>query len=475
MKNNFLLLCLLILHGSYASAQSVGIGTASPDASAQLHIASNTKGLLLPRMTGTAMAAINSPAKGLLVYDSVANQLKFNAGTKSNPNWRPVGSNTGNQWGLSGNAGTNPANHFIGTTDNTTLAFRINNIAAGRIDSALYYTSMGFRAGHITTGKYTTAFGYYALSHNTSGEGNTAMGYKALSDNSTGVFNTAIGVHSLSYNTQGNYNTAMGFNTLTSNTTGSYNVASGRNALVNNTTGGYNVASGYNTMFANVEGGGNVALGYGALQLNIISNYNTAIGSEAGGAFSPGWNNTFVGSFSNLESTGLFNCVAVGNAATVFADNQVRIGNSVSNSIGGYANWTNLSDGRFKKNIQENVKGLAFIMQLRPVTYQLDMAALNHSLHETKNKSWNEDMQKAATAKEQIIQTGFVAQEVETAAQKIGYDFSGVDKPKNNQDFYGLRYAEFVVPLVKALQEQQMIIEQLTAKIDALEKAINKK
>ena len=28
-----------------------------------------------------------------------------------------------------------------------------------------------------------------------------------------------------------------------------------------------------------------------------------------------------------------------------------------------------------------------------------------------------------------------------------------MDAPKNENDFYGLRYAEFVVPLVKAVQE----------------------
>jgi hypothetical protein len=48
--------------------------------------------------------------------------------------------------------------------------------------------------------------------------------------------------------------------------------------------------------------------------------------------------------------------------------------------------------------------------------------------------------------------TGFIAQEVEQAANEIEYDFSGVDAPKND-DLYGLRYVEFVVPLVKAVQE----------------------
>jgi hypothetical protein len=50
----------------------------------------------------------------------------------------------------------------------------------------------------------------------------------------------------------------------------------------------------------------------------------------------------------------------------------------------------------------------------------------------------------------QVTHTGFIAQEVEAAALALGYDFSGVDAPKNKTDFNGLRYAEFVVSLVKA-------------------------
>jgi trimeric autotransporter adhesin len=56
-------------------------------------------------------------------------------------------------------------------------------------------------------------------------------------------------------------------------------------------------------------------------------------------------------------------------------------------------------------------------------------------------------------AKEQILYTGFVAQDVEKAAKELNYDFSGVDAAKNEHDLYGLRYSQFVVPLVKAVQE----------------------
>jgi trimeric autotransporter adhesin len=52
-----------------------------------------------------------------------------------------------------------------------------------------------------------------------------------------------------------------------------------------------------------------------------------------------------------------------------------------------------------------------------------------------------------------ITQTGFIAQEVEAAAKKVNYDFNGVNVPKTSQELYSVSYAEFVVPLVKAVQE----------------------
>ena len=92
-------------------------------------------------------------------------------------------------------------------------------------------------------------------------------------------------------------------------------------------------------------------------------------------------------------------------------------------------------------------------------------------------------MQQAIEAKERLLQTGFVAQEVEKSAKEIGYEFSGVDAPKINNNLYSLRYAEFVVPLVKAVQElskmndekdkliaqQQQQISDILKRLQALE------
>jgi hypothetical protein len=57
------------------SAGNVGIGTASPSASAILDAQSTTKGVRMPNMTTTEKNAIASPAAGLMVYDTTLAKL----------------------------------------------------------------------------------------------------------------------------------------------------------------------------------------------------------------------------------------------------------------------------------------------------------------------------------------------------------------------------------------------------------------
>ena len=54
---------------------------------------------------------------------------------------------------------------------------------------------------------------------------------------------------------------------------------------------------------------------------------------------------------------------------------------------------------------------------------------------------------------------------METAAKAVGYDFSAISKPANDKDTYALSYADFVVPLVKAVQEQQAQIDELRTEL----------
>src|SRR5688572_19139995 len=61
-------------------------GTADP--SAMLDVVSTAKGVLIPRMTSGQRAAINSPATGLLVYQTDGTPgFYYNAGTPGSPNW----------------------------------------------------------------------------------------------------------------------------------------------------------------------------------------------------------------------------------------------------------------------------------------------------------------------------------------------------------------------------------------------------
>jgi len=317
-------------------------------------------------------------------------------------------------------------------------------------------------------GVYNTANGAYSLFSNTTGDYNTAGGAYSLYSNTYGGLNTAYGNGSLQYNITGSQNTALGYYAMRKNVTGYYNTAIGSEALMENTSGGFNTAVGNFALNVNTAGTSNVAIGYGALSTTTGSEGNTAIGASAGDNYNNGYYNTFLGSGADANGAGYYNSIAIGNSSTITAPVQVRIGGSFITSIGGYQNWTNLSDGRFKKNIKEDVKGLEFIMKLRPVTYNMDISGISQKLNESHGREADKLMLRSIAEKEMIVYSGFVAQEVEKVSKETGYNFSGVDKPKNENDFYGLRYAEFVVPLVKGMQEQQQQFNEMKKEIDQL-------
>ena len=206
--------------------------------------------------------------------------------------------------------------------------------------------------------------------------------------------------------------------------------------------------------------------------MNFTSQRNTAVGFNAGANASNGHDNVFVGYGAGTVGGGLENVVAIGQGNLVPTSNTVRLGNTATIRYQSFVDWTTISDGRFKNNIKEDVPGLAFINKLRPVTYNLTATTLDSFFHRNYNDDTDEQAKKLRTKglkeKEQITYTGFIAQDVEAAAKDLGFDFSGVDKPKNDNDTYGLRYAEFVVPLVKAVQEQQQLIQKQQQQIDAL-------
>lgn len=319
-------------------------------------------------------------------------------------------------------------------------------------DSALYSNGVGNVVPQH--GSANTAVGSKAMFKNTLGYDNTALGYQALYNNIFGLGNSAVGVLAL-HNNNGNFNTALGFQALAINQNGGLNTAVGGSALRNNTQGSRNVAIGTNALFSNNTGTRNTAVGDSSLVFNESGSYNTAIGQRANNSLS------------------LTNSVAVGYYSYPNNDNVALLGNTATASCGGYTNWTNFSDGRFKKNVKEEVVGLAFIKALRPVTYQIDMSTLNAFVYKADAEQYHHSLQTAIEEKERTIVSGFIAQEVASAAQKVGYQFDGIVVPKDQEkQHYQLSYASFVVPLVKAVQEQEVKINELENKILQLEKMI---
>ncbi|HRG21175.1 MAG TPA: tail fiber domain-containing protein [Saprospiraceae bacterium] len=325
-----------------------------------------------------------------------------------------------------------------------------NNYIIAIGDSALYSNGVGNVVPQH--GSANTAVGSKAMFKNTLGYDNTALGYQSLYNNIFGLGNSAMGVLAL-HNNNGNYNTGIGYQALSINQNGSLNTAVGGSALRNNTQGSRNVAVGTNALFSNNTGTRNTAVGDSALVFNESGSYNTAIGQRANNSLS------------------LTNSVAVGYFSYPNNDNVALLGNTATASCGGYTNWTNFSDGRFKKNVKEEVVGLAFIKALRPVTYQIDMSTLNSFVYKADAEQYHQSLQTAIEEKERTIVSGFIAQEVASAAQKVGYYFDGVVVPKDQEkQHYQLSYASFVVPLVKAVQEQEVKISELENKILKLEK-----
>lgn len=376
---------------------------------------------------------------------------------------------------------------------------------------------LGYQAGYTGTTLLKNVFIGYQAGYNSTPGGvwwygslNVFVGNEAGLSNTTGGQNVAIGDGALKGNTTGHWNIAIGEQAFVGANTGEQNIAMGKLSLQNNTTGSYNIALGGYALNANTTGSSNISLG-GGLGANSTGNRNIGIGSAAGRSVSStsgtvaigsraiwdatGAQNTAIGDsvFYNLRNgsnvTGVGskilvsnvfgtynNSTAIGNGTMITSSNQVRLGNTSVTSISGQVAWSTYSDKRIKENIKSDVPGLAFIKKLNPVTYNLNISEQRNLLGINNSNNLNDktDIQK-------IKFSGFIAQEVEEAAKSIGYDFSGVDRSElKNGGLYALRYSEFTVPIVKAIQEQQEIIESLRlenkdlkTRIERLEKLIS--
>ncbi len=501
----YFFLSVAVFISCFAVAQNVGIGITPP--LNRLHVNAPADPLRLDGLqTGAAAdSVVTVNASGVLRKRTVDNLIS-----------------TGG-WAIRGNGGLSVATNFLGTTDYISLVIRTNNQRSGFIDadSAKRNNSIGNRAMNAAlTGVGNNTFGSSALAKISSGNFNVAVGDSSLFNLTTGTDNVAVGADALLNIGTATGNIAIGSNTL-KNTVSAENIAIGNNAAAANQVGSNvlaigagallsnqstftqlavgnnalksvvsgleNVALGYNTGTTLATASYNVLLGHYALSSATNASNNTIVGHNAALAYtaSGNTNNTFIGyqtAFTQVGGTGntfvgyaidvapasssFSNSTGLGQGVLITASNQVRVGNTSVNSIGGQVGWTTFSDARIKSDIREDVPGLGFILQLRPVTYFYDAAKLYRL-------QTGVDMPKDMAAGTPVRFTGLIAQEVEATAKAMNYDFSGVDRPANANTPYGLRYAELVVPLVKAVQEMKQLIERQQQEIEDLKKKVN--
>lgn len=301
-----------------------------------------------------------------------------------------------------------------------------------------------------TRGLASLYLGEYSGLLTTFGQYNVFAGYNSGLNNGIGSQNTFIGSETGVSNLDGMMNSFLGRRAGFANTTGIENTFLGCYAGQSTTSGQHNSFLGVTTGNSNTTGNENTFLGAHAGYFNTTGNNNTYVGNFAGQYTSTGSNNLYLGFNADGVTSNLSNSIAIGSGSIVTASNTVIIGNTAMTSIGGQVGWSTFSDVRLKKGISEETLGLNFIMKLNPVRYEY-------------------------TAKDQhgIIYSGFIAQEVESVLNDLNTDFSGLVRPKNEHDFYSMRYAEFVVPIVKSIQEQQLLIEELQNENDELKKELN--
>jgi len=363
-----------------------------------------------------------------------------------------------------------------------------------------------------TTGASNVAVGTLALDANTTADNNTAMGYAALGANTTGTANVAVGKSALAANVTANNNTAVGYNALTlatygnntavgaycldsltsalSNTavgiaagaaitTGASNTAIGTYALSTNTAGANSVAIGYyalknqNSTVSNVavgwsalenltSGTESVSVGIGAGRNTTTGNYNVNLGHSAGDVVTTGGHNICIGYGTDPSASGANTQNVIGFSLTGTANDRTHIGSSgghVYNDFTSNNTWTQTSDKRLKKNINDDTLGLAFINELNPVTFNWKpQAEVDPEFQATRLNKGEKDT-------ETLIH-GLLAQDVKEAMNKVGNTtFNGWDETVDGQS---VSREMFITPLINAIKE-------LSAKVEDLEKQLNNK
>ena len=317
-------------------------------------------------------------------------------------------------------------------------------------------TSVGYRSGSLmTTGYYNALFGETAGFTLATGYQNSVFGARGGFALTTGYNNVFNGYLSGFAATEGHSNTLAGYASGFRLTTGDQNILIGAEAGQAMTTASTNSYIGYRSGYTNTDGYNNAGLGSLSLFALTTGYNNVGVGGSSGEKITTGNSNTFVGNNAGnnaSQKVDAVNSTAIGNAAYTTADNQVVIGSSSVTlvTIPAYGagtatfdasgNISSVSDQRLKEDAGTFDVGLDEILKLEPRYFFY------------KDKTKHDDTK----------QIGFYAQEVAKIVPEAA-------PYSNDKDVWGIYDNALIAVLVKAVQEQQVMIDDLTARVNTLE------
>ena len=189
------------------------------------------------------------------------------------------------------------------------------------------------------------------------------------------------------------------------------------------------------------------------------------MGGLAGDNVTSGTQNTLIGAQVEAEAAGSNNCIGLGfNIVAGAGFTTLGIDANDIRAAHGTATWAAVSDERYKKDITDSTAGLSFINALQPRTFKYKTLG---ELPET-FRAYKADS--TEVFKNSDTNHGFIAQEVKAAIDaddsiKDGFRLWD-DREDGSQE---VAEAALIPILVKAIQEQQALIESLTARITTLE------
>lgn len=216
----------------------------------------------------------------------------------------------------------------------------------------------------------------------------------------------------------------------------------------------------------------NIAIGDHSFSHNTTGNFNTVMGAFALNSNTTGNNNTAIGYMALFNNTAYSYCTGLGYSAQVTGDRQVQLGGA-SDTVYAQKAVVTRSDERDKIDITDSDLGLNFILKLKPRRYKMNPREAYFQTTEntemiSENIATNDytapnDGSKARKRPHY----GLVAQEVKQAMNELDIDFAGYldSKVDGGEDVLSLGYTEFIAPMIKAIQQQQEMIEALKKEI----------